>query len=695
MKSIAVLALSISLFACTSQTTNDTMSEHPYTNSLINSTSPYLLQHAHNPVNWEEWGEEALARAKKEDKPIIVSIGYSSCHWCHVMEKESFEDTAVAKLMNDHFVTIKVDREERPDVDQIYMDAVQAMGLNGGWPLNVFLTPDQKPFYGGTYFPNEGWKNLLSSVADAYKNNREKIDESADGFTQNLKLKESEKYKLEGDDHKLTSEEIDLAYEKLANKFDKVDGGINKSPKFPMPSVWQFLANYYYQSKNEDALQHLEFTLEKIADGGIYDHIGGGFARYSTDAEWHVPHFEKMLYDNGQLLSLYANGYKITKNEKFRTVILETVAWLSREMEDPSGGFYSALDADSEGEEGKFYVWTEEEISSLTGKHFDMIAEYYDVQKSGNWDGKNALRVMVDEEKIFRKYELDASQFFSIIKDFKSKALEERSKRVRPGLDNKMIAGWNGLLLSGLSEAYQATQEPSILSIAKRTAAFIKNSLVKNGRLNRFPDKDMEGFMEDYAAVIQGFIKYYETTFEWGYLVAARQLMERANEVFFDETENLYYFTSDESENLIARKKELFDNVIPSSNSLMAWNLVHLGTHFYDEDLIKKGKSILAKVTDLIQQEPEYLSNWGILALELSGSFAEVVIVGDDYKSFAQEINQQFIPNKIVTAAKSSQESPLFEYKTAVDGKTTVYVCYDKTCKRPVTTVAEAINQME
>lgn len=671
------------------------MSDHSYTNALINSTSPYLLQHAHNPVNWEEWSKEALQRAKAEDKPIIVSIGYSSCHWCHVMEKESFEDTAVANLMNTHFVNIKVDREERPDVDQIYMDAVQAMGLNGGWPLNVFLTPDQKPFYGGTYFPNEGWKNLLQSVADAFENNRQKIDESAEGFTENLKLKESQKYKLEGDKYKLSLEELDNAYERLDAKFDRIDGGINKSPKFPMPSVWQFLAAYYHRTGNEEALTHLTFTLDKIADGGIYDHVGGGFARYSTDAEWHVPHFEKMLYDNGQLLSLYANGYKLTKKEKFKTIIMETASWLSREMEDQSGGFYSALDADSEGEEGKFYVWTADEISSLAGENFELISAYFDVQKNGNWEGKNALRVVVDQEELEEKHQLDSFEFAKVISEFKEKALKKREERVRPGLDNKMIAGWNGLVLSGLSEAFQATGEESLLLMANKNAAFIKNRLVKNGKLNRFPDRNMEGFLEDYAAVIQGFIKYYETTFEWNYLQVAQLLMKRANDVFFDETENLYYFTSDESQALIARKKELFDNVIPSSNSLMAWNLVHLGTHFYNDELTQKGKNMLAKMTDLIQQEPEYLSNWGVLALELSGSFAEVVIIGKEHETFAQDLNTKFIPGKVVTASKKPGKSPLYELKTAIGGKTTIYVCYDKSCKQPVTTVADAIKQME
>ena len=695
MKYPFILAVSLSTFACTSQSNNQDMPEHPHTNSLIHSTSPYLLQHAHNPVNWEEWGEEVLKRAKKEDKPIIVSIGYSSCHWCHVMEKESFEDTAVAKLMNDNFIPIKVDREERPDVDQVYMDAIHAMGLDGGWPLNVFLTPEQKPFYGGTYFPNEGWKNLLTNVADAFKNNREKIDESAEKFTENLKLKESEKYKLTGDNFKLTSEETILAYQNLATKFDKIDGGVKKSPKFPMPSVWKFLATYYYQTKNEEALEHLEFTLEKIADGGIYDHVGGGFARYSTDSEWHIPHFEKMLYDNGQLLSLYANGYKLTRNKKFKRVILETTEWLIREMKDESGGFYSALDADSEGEEGKFYVWDEEEIETIAGNNFELIAEYFDIQKSGNWEGKNALRIVAEEQKLMQKYKLDDATFYRLIDEFKRKALAERSKRVRPGLDHKIIAGWNGLTLSGLSEAYQSTKEESILALANENAAFIKNQLVKEGKLKRFPDKEMEGFLEDYAAVIQGFIKYYETTFEWEYLSLAKQLLVRTNEAFFDTEENLYFFTSNQSQNLIARKKEFFDNVIPSSNSLMTWNLIHLGTHYYDETLIKKGKAILAQVTDLIQQEPEYMSNWGALALELSGAFAEVVIIGEDYKTFAQQINEQFIPDKILTAAKTARETPLFESKSAMDNKTTIYVCYDKTCKRPVTTVGEAIEQME
>ena len=692
MKHFYLLIIVFFALSCRSQN-EKTM--HEYTNALINSTSPYLQQHAHNPVKWEEWSPEILAKAQQDDKPIIVSIGYSSCHWCHVMEKESFEDTSVANLMNEYFINIKVDREERPDVDQVYMDAIQAMGLNGGWPLNVFLTPEQKPFYGGTYFPKQGWKNLLKSVADAFENNREKINESAEGFTRNLQLKESEKYKLEGDDFKLSKEEIQQAYERLSVKFDKIDGGVKKSPKFVMPSVWQFLATYYHQTENQDALDHFIFTLEKIADGGIYDHVGGGFARYSTDEEWHVPHFEKMLYDNGQLLSLYATGYKLSQSQKFKRVILETVAWLKREMQDKSGGFYSALDADSEGEEGKFYVWEKDPLEELAGEHANLISTYYDVQRLGNWEGKNVLRVVMGEEKLAKKHKLQGEEFYQIIDDFKAKALEERAKRIRPGLDDKIIAGWNGLTLTGLSEAYQAIEDSSLLELASSNAAFIKNELIKDGKLQRFPTKPMEGFLEDYAAVIQGFVTYYETTFEWEYLELAKSLINRANEVFFDESENLYFFTSDAAPDLIARKKEFFDNVIPSSNSIMAWNLVHLGTHFYDEELIKKGKGILKQVTDLVVQEPEYMSQWGVLALTLSNSFAEIVIVGDQAHQFGEQINKQFLPNKIITASQTSVSSPLFESKDMINDQTTIYVCYDRSCKRPVNSPEEAIAQLE
>lgn len=661
-------------------------------NELSKSTSPYLQQHANNPVHWKEWSPSVLNQAKKEDKPILVSIGYSSCHWCHVMEKESFEDTAVARIMNENFINIKVDREERPDVDQVYMDAVQTMGLRGGWPLNVFLTPDQKPFYGGTYFPRDGWVNLLNSITEAFNTNREKINESAEAFTENLQRNESVKYKLEGSDYLFTDAERDTTFERLSLKFDADHGGIQKAPKFPMPAVWQYLASYYSTSENKKAINHLELTLEKIADGGIYDHIGGGFARYSTDGEWHVPHFEKMLYDNGQLLSLFATGYKLTKNPKFREVMLETVAWLEREMLDESGGFYSALDADSEGEEGKFYVWQYEEIQNLvSNEHIEPIAHYFDISNNGNWEGKNVLRIVESLEGIQERFSIDSDTFNSIIKKFKEQALNEREKRIRPGLDNKIIAGWNGLTLSGLVEAYQATQDSTLLELATKNAEFIKRELVKDGLLNRFPDKSMEGFLEDYAAVIQSFIKYYETTLEQEFLDIAKELTVHVESQFYDGSENLYFFTGNDSEDLIARKKELFDNVIPASNSIMTWNLVHLGTHFYDDIMVQKGKSILAQTKQLILQEPEYLSNWALLAMELSDPFAEIVIVGPESSQFVNEFNKLFLPGKIITATKEPRETAPFTAKMMMNDKTTIYVCYDKACQRPVNSVEEAL----
>ena len=664
-------------------------------NELSKSTSPYLLQHAKNPVHWKEWSQEILAIAKTEDKPILVSIGYSSCHWCHVMEKESFEDTAIARLMNEKFINIKVDREERPDVDQVYMDAVQTMGLRGGWPLNVFLTPDQKPFYGGTYFPKEGWKNLLGSISEAFETNRDKINESAEAFTENLQLDEAVKYKLKGTEHQLSEEQIETVFHNLSPKFDSIDGGIKKSPKFPMPSVWQYLASHHYLTKDPKALAHLEFTLEKIGDGGIYDHVGGGFARYSTDEEWHVPHFEKMLYDNGQLLSLYANGYKLTKNVKFKAIILETVEWLRREMLDQSGGFYAALDADSEGEEGKFYVWSEPEIKALAGEDFLWLSEYFDVSTQGNWEGKNVLRVKKRKEDIAKKFNLALEEMDSKLLSFKRSALQEREKRIRPGLDSKLIAGWNGLTLSGLSHAYQALQDSALLALADKNASFIKDELIRNGILYRFPDKDMEGFLEDYAAVIQALIVYYETAMDRESLKLAGILMDRVEEQFAEEKEKLYFFTSDDAQSLIARKKELFDNVIPSSNSIMAWNLIHLGTHLYRDDLVKKGEEMIAQVRALIIQEPEYMSNWALSALAVSKPIAEIIIIGPEAKEYMQAINAFFIPNKIVAATTETSVEAPFENKTTQNGKTTVYVCYDKTCKLPVTTIDKALAQIQ
>jgi uncharacterized protein YyaL (SSP411 family) len=679
--------LFIFLFSC--------QSESQMTNRLANSTSPYLLQHAHNPVDWYPWGEEALNKAKEEDKPIIVSIGYSSCHWCHVMAHESFEDSTTAAIMNANFINIKVDREERPDIDQIYMDAVQKMGLNGGWPLNVFLTPDQKPFYGGTYFPKDGWQKLLKNVSDAFRENRTKIDESAEQFAQAIGQSELEKFGLNESEFSFDRPQIDSLLENLGQRFDSKFGGMNKAPKFPMPSIWEMLEIIYARTGNELAEDHLVFTLEQMANGGIYDQVGGGFSRYSVDAEWHVPHFEKMLYDNGQLLSIYAEAYKIAPSPQFKQVMTETAIWLDREMKHKSGGFYAALDADSEGEEGKFYVWTIEEIEEIAGDDARLIKAYYYVQLNGNWEeDKNVLRKLISDEAFAKGFGVSPNELLMAVTKFKKKALSVRDKRIRPGLDSKLIAGWNGLALTGLCKSYQATGDPLFLTLANDNAKFLK-TLIKKDQLMRFPSGNMEGFLEDYAAVVQAFLIYYQTTFDETYLHSAQQLTDNVLADFYDEKEGFFYFSSNEAESLIARKKEVFDNVIPSSNSMMARNLFHLGSLTYNDALIDISREMVGKMSKLIPQEPEYLSNWASLAMEMSSDFAEIVIVGPDYQEFANEINARHLPTKVISAAAKESDLPQFEMKSMMNGQTTIYVCYNRACKLPVTSVEKALSQLK
>ncbi|XOV95137.1 MAG: thioredoxin domain-containing protein [Bacteroidota bacterium] len=665
------------------------------TNALINESSPYLLQHAHNPVKWYPWGPEALNKAKEENKPILLSIGYSSCHWCHVMAHESFENDSIAAIMNENFINIKLDREERPDIDQVYMDAVQAMGLNGGWPLNVFLFPDQKPFYGGTYFPPQNWKKLLEAVANAYKNDRDKLYESALNFTATLNQREAQAFGLSDDGVEVSSAQIQSAYVKLKSRFDSDWGGVKKSPKFPMPAVWQFLLHYYYYSEDQSALEHLTLTLDKIAMGGIYDQVGGGFARYSVDAEWHVPHFEKMLYDNGQLLSLYANGFKIIHDNYYAQIMCETADWLEREMLDDNGGFYSGIDADSEGEEGKFYVWDLEEIKSIAGKDWENISAFFNVSPSGNWEGQNVLRTLVRIEPFCKERGIDLSEFKQSIKTFKSRALSVRDKRIRPGLDTKIISGWNGLVLSGLLDAYQATGNDQFLKLARNNAKFLLTEMIKeDGSLKRTYGSEIPGFMEDYSAVIQAFIKYYETIFDETYILVARKLTDYTLNQFYDEGEKLFFFTSDSSEELIARKKEIFDNVIPSSNSMMAENLYKIGLIFDSKRYTEKANHMIGRVSNLLSSEPEYLSYWNKVVLNQLGQNAEVVILGDQFDQFGRTLQQTFIPDMTLMSSKEVSTLPLFEFKTSIEGKTTIYVCYNKSCKQPVYDPMSAKDQL-
>ncbi|UII24345.1 thioredoxin domain-containing protein [Fulvivirga ligni] len=668
-------------------------------NHLIHSTSPYLLQHAYNPVEWYPWGEEALNKAKAEDKPILVSIGYSSCHWCHVMEKESFENDSIAEIMNKHFICIKVDREERPDVDQIYMDAVQAMGQNGGWPLNVFLTSDQQPFYGGTYFPPNGWAQVLTQIAQVYETKREEVEASAKELTDAIATSEIIKFRLKSDGTDLNREALDSMFQNFSQRFDTEKGGFNRAPKFPMPANWLFLLRYYHITNNQPALRQLELTLDEIAKGGIYDQVGGGFARYSVDADWLVPHFEKMLYDNGQLVSLFSEAYLVTKKPLYKHVVYQTIDWLEREMTNAEGGFYSALDADSEGEEGKFYVWTDEELNQILHDDADLIKAYYNVNKPGNWEeGKNILHKALSDDEFASKYSLSSEKLNEKIYKANQLLLEERAKRVRPGLDDKALTCWNALMLKGLVDAYNTFGEDKFLQLAIKNASFIKNEMMQDGKLFRsFKEgkTSIDGYLEDYAFTIDAFSALYQATFDEAWLESALELTEYTLVHFYDKEEELFFFSDNSSEKLIARKKEIFDNVIPASNSQMAINLHMIGTLYDNEEYKSKSSHMLAKVKTLLTTETAYLSNWGNLYTYLLNPTAEIAIVGNEALAFRNEFVKRYVPNKILMGTTSSSDLPLLEEKTAAGSKTTIYVCYNKTCKLPVHEVEKAYEQLQ
>lgn len=654
-------------------------------NRLQKETSPYLLQHAQNPVDWFAWGEEALQKAKTENKPILVSIGYSACHWCHVMEHECFEREEVAEVMNKHFVNIKIDREERPDIDAIYMDAVQAMGVQGGWPLNVFLMPDGKPFYGGTYFPKENWIQLLKSVNNGFVNHREELQKSAEGFTENMLFKESEKYGLSFENQVFTSEDLDAMYKKLSQTFDNDWGGFERSPKFPMPSVWQFLMKYALVSKDENALNHLKFTLDKMAIGGIYDQLGGGFARYSVDGEWFCPHFEKMLYDNGQLVSLYSEAFTYTKEPLYKETVYETIAWLKREMTSSEGGFYSALDADSEGVEGKFYVWTKAEIDEILGDASKEFCEIYQITALGNWE--HGVNIPWKGKAILNSKQSDNIQ----------KLLEKRAERIRPGLDDKILCSWNGLMLNGLVNAYRAFDEEAFLELALQNAHFIEDKFLNQDVLfhsYKNGETKIQGFLEDYATVIEAYLNLYQATFDENWLHLSEKLALYVYQNFWDEDDQLFFFTDKNAENLIVRKKEIFDNVIPASNSSMARNYYTLGLILDRQDFIDLSKLMIAKMKDLLVKNVDYLTNWACLATQMVSPTAEIAIVGEEYLQFRKEVDAHYYPNKILTGTSSESKVPLLENRTAKEDETLIFICYDKTCQLPVNSVEEAFLQL-
>ncbi|WP_339678019.1 thioredoxin domain-containing protein [Cyclobacterium marinum] len=666
-------------------------------NHLINSKSIYLQQHAYNPVEWYPWSKEALEKAKLENKPILVSIGYSACHWCHVMERESFEAKDVAKLMNAHFICIKIDREERPDLDNIYMEAVQVMGLQGGWPLNVFLLPNQKPFYGGTYFSKEQWIQVLSGVAQAFSQQYDDLVKSAEGFGQSIERSVIGKYGLKKGKSKFFPETIRQIAKDLIGKIDPVWGGMKRVPKFPMPVIWSFLLDMAILDDHEDLGEKVCFTLEKMAMGGIYDHLGGGFCRYSVDGEWFAPHFEKMLYDNGQLLSLYSKAYQYSANALFREKITETISWLLNDMCGPEMGFYSALDADSDGEEGRFYTWTFSELKDLLGDDLNWFCQLYGIKEQGNWEaGKNILYQTLPYVEVGENFGFTQEALLSKLREVKLKLKVKRESRTRPGLDDKIISGWNGWVIKGLCDAYLALGEEEIRNTAVRTGNFIWHHMVIENELYRSYKGGQAytpAFLEDYAAVIQSFISLYKISFDSFWLRRAELLAQRVLRNFHDEEDEMFYFNDPKIEKLIANKKELFDNVIPSSNSVMARNLHQLGLYLYNDTYLAQAKSMLQLVSDMLIKEPDFLANWASFYLEQSVPTAEIVIAGKEASTLGLSFQKTYHPNIIIAAeVKTTDVLPILADK--VGGKTTFYVCFNKTCKQPVETIDAAIRQL-
>jgi uncharacterized protein len=663
-------------------------------NRLINSTSPYLLQHAHNPVDWYEWSDEALAKAKELNKPILVSIGYSSCHWCHVMEREVFEKKDIADIMNNYLICIKVDREERPDIDSIYMEAVQALGVHGGWPLNVFLTPDQKPFYGGTYFPPDQWVNVLHGLNKAFTERRNEVETSAEELTKALAQQDTSHYKKVYAFESLHAD-LDKMYKKLAGAFDKSWGGLDKAPKFVMPSVWLWLLRYYYLTGNEEALAQINLTLRRIGWGGIYDQVGGGFARYSVDGYWFVPHFEKMLYDNAQLLSLYAEAYAVTKDHLFKTIVAETFDWLQGEMMHAEGGFYSALDADSEGVEGKFYIWKQGDIDEILGADAEIFKDFFNIKNEGNWEhGENVLIRTQPDDVFLKKHNLTKKDWNVRLRMMKDKLLEVRDKRIKPGLDDKIITSWNAMMAVGLTDAYRYLQDQRYLDAALKNITFLETRLMDGTTIYRsYKSKrsTTKAFLDDYAYVIQAYIKLYQVTFTESWLDKAKHLTEHVIKNFLDKEDGFFFYTSNESESLIARRKEIFDNVIPASNSVMIQNLFQLGTILDHEEWKQLAEAITTPISHLIVEEPNYMSNWGIAYMEIKKGLHEVVIAGNTDSN----LFEHYLPLSVWMKADEKSTLPLTKDKRSIDGKPTIYVCFDKTCLRPVHEVSEAIAEIQ
>ena len=673
-----------------------------HTNRLIDETSPYLLQHAHNPVNWYPWGSEALNKAKEENKPILISIGYSACHWCHVMERESFENEDTAKIMNENFINIKIDREERPDLDHIYMDAVQAMTGSGGWPLNVFLTSDAKPFYGGTYFPPQkaynrpSWQETLQGVVQAFRERKNEITAQAENLTEHLLKSNSFGLQKKDEQELFSPKKMQESFEHLMKSADKEWGGFGKAPKFPQTFSIQFLLRYFHITQNEEALEQAILSLDKMIEGGLYDQIGGGFARYSTDTEWLAPHFEKMLYDNALLISVLSEAYQLTGNDRYKEVIEETIQFVQHELLHPQMAFYAALDADSEGVEGKFYVWSLEEINKIVGEDAAIFCEYFDVSEIGNWEHTNILRVKKSIENFAKEKKIEIVQLKKLLDRGKKIVLEERNKRIRPLLDDKIILGWNALMNTACSKAFGATGNEVYRQLAVDNMEFLLNNF-RGKKLNEFhhtwknDTAKYPAFLDDYAFLIQALIHLQEITADTKWLIQAKAITDFVIENFLEEETGFFYYTPVGQQDVIIRKKEIYDGAVPSGNSMMGYNLHQLSILFDKKEWEQLSIRMIFGLGKAITLYPTSFGNWACLLQEMIAGTNEIAVVGTDFSLFYQELLKFYIPHRVLMASNlASSTFPLLVEKP-VTNTSTIYLCRNNTCLNPVFSAKELI----
>lgn len=657
-------------------------------NSLINETSPYLLQHAYNPVNWVAWSDDVFEIAKKENKMVLISVGYSACHWCHVMEHESFENDQVAEIMNRYFINVKVDREERPDVDQIYMTAVQLMTQRGGWPLNCITMPDGRPIYGGTYFPKDQWTNILQSLYHLFTNDPAKAEEYAarlhEGIVNNELISTPENVS-DFEQSKVT--ELVTRWKK---QFDSIEGGNSRAPKFPLPNNVLFQLQYATKYKDESLLKHVELTLDKMAMGGIYDQVGGGFTRYSVDMLWKVPHFEKMLYDNGQLISLYSTAYKVFQKPLYKRIVNQTIEWLQREMFVNEGAFYSALDADSEGEEGKFYCWSLEEYKEILKDDFEFASQLYTINSRSYWEDEKYIPLRVtSDQQLMNQFNLSAEELEIRIRELNELLLNERKKRVRPGTDDKLLTSWNALLATGLCDAYATFEEEEYLHLANKIVRWIATHQLKDDhslyRTRKNGVSKIDGFLEDYATTIEAFLRFYEVSGEEKYAHLATNLIDYTVKHFQHSESKMFYFTSNDS-TLIARKMDLNDNVIPASNSIMAHNLWKAGHLFENSNWISDARQQLSNIYDGMEMYGSGYSNWAILLLHQLNEFYQFVVSNKNTTS--DKLFQLYLPD--VQIAYASESIPLGKHKSSADER--YYICSEKNgCLPPVQNLDDAL----